>query len=141
MNLLLLGASAVGSFVACELLLGKRKQPEFTGGVRRNSRRYTHSVSRTPRKAATHSCVFGKGSTCRFPVGDVYHERKALAYVMAGRCAKGDCEKVVSYLARRARDPEVKAVARKKRKIIISKAYSAKAKRAATRAKRRRKNA
>lgn len=97
------------------------------------NRGYSRSVSKTPRKAATGKCVFGSGSTCRFPYGDAYHARKALQYVQAGRCAAGECEKVLSALARGAPDAEVRRRAKNERRKILQSAYRAKRRRAKTR--------
>lgn len=108
------------------------------GPIRMNPgrRRYSSPASRTPRDKATGRCVFGRGSSCRFPVGDIHHERKALQYVQAGRCAPGECEKIVRYLAKHARDPEVKARAKMGAGMILEGAYRAKRKRRRTRSRR-----
>jgi hypothetical protein len=116
-----------GSALAGPIRLNPRKKTKRRG--------YKMPVSKTPRSKATSRCVFGKGPTCRFPVGDVYHERKALQYVQAGRCAPGDCEAVLAYLAKRARDPEVRQRAKKERGAILQSAYRAKRKRRKTRAR------
>jgi hypothetical protein len=110
----------------------------LAGPIRLNPKgsRYTSPVSRTPRSKATSRCIFGRGSTCRFPVGDAYHERKALQYVQSGRCAQGECEEIVRYLARKARDPEVRRRAQRERGPILQSAYRAKRKRRRTRSRR-----
>jgi hypothetical protein len=50
----------------------------------------------------------------RFPVYDVEHERRALAYVKAGRIAEKDIPAVLRYLREEARDPGVRRGARER---------------------------
>lgn len=47
-----------------------------------------------------------------FPVHDAEHERRALAYVKAGRIAERDIPAVLRYLREEARDPDVRRGAR-----------------------------
>jgi hypothetical protein len=135
-----IGAGLAGGYLLWKYVLRDRvgTGSALAGPIRMNPKgsTYKHPVSKTPRSKATSRCIFGRGSTCRFPVGDAYHERKALQYVQAGRCTPGECEEIVRYLARKARDPEVRRRARQERGPILQSAYRAKRKRRRSRARR-----
>jgi hypothetical protein len=134
-----IGLGVAGGYLLWKYVLEGRVATgsALAGPIRMNPKgsKYTSPVSRTPRSKATHRCVFGRGPTCRFPVGDAYHERKALQYVQAGRCSPGECEEVVRYLAKKARDPEVRRRAKQERGVILQSAYRSKRKRRRTRAR------
>lgn len=103
-----------------------------------NPRRYSESVSKTSRKAASKRCISRRGGKCRWPVGDQYHQRKALAYVQAGRCSldeKPTCSDVVSWIAKHG-SGEAKQVARSERAKILKSARKARGRRSRTRRRR-----
>jgi hypothetical protein len=105
------------------------------------NRRYEESTPRTSRRSASKRCVARVGGECKFPVGDQYHQRLALAYVMAGRCSNTSsptCDEVVDWVARHG-SGEAKQVARRERGSILRKSSRAKSRRGRTRARRSRK--
>ena len=107
-----------------------------------NPRRYETRSKRTRRAAATGRCVARVDGECKFPVGDQYHQRLALAYVRAGRCSmteKPTCSQVVNWVASHG-SGEAKQVAKLEKADILASARRSKSRRSRTRARRKKKS-
>ena len=104
-----------------------------------NPRRYSESVARTSRKTGSKRCISRKGGKCKWPVGDQYHQRMALAYVKAGRCSMDEsptCAEVIDWIAKHG-SGEAKRAAQAERSRILKSAKRARGRRARTRQRRR----
>lgn len=131
-TLLQLGLGAAAGYALVKFFL----QPEEI--LSSNPRRYSKSVSKTSRKSASKRCISRRGGKCRWPVGDQYHQRKALAYVQAGRCSmdeKPTCSDVVNWIAKHG-SGEAKQVAKSERSKILKSARRARGRRARARSRR-----
>jgi len=108
-----------------------------------NPRRgYKERSRKTPRGAATSRCVARVGGECKFPVGDQYHQRMALAYVKAGRCSKTSkptCSDVVRWVATHG-SGEAKKAAQSQRSAILASASNASSRRRRTQTRRKKKS-
>lgn len=111
-------------------------------GAVANPRRYETRSSRTSRKAASSRCISRKGGKCRWPVGDQYHQRKALTYVQAGRCSETEfptCADVVNWIAKYG-SGEAKQAAKQEKAAMLRSARRARSRRERTRARRSRRS-
>jgi len=109
-------------------------------GIAENPSRKTYSerTPRTSRRKGSKRCISRKGGECKWPVGDQYHQRIALAYVKAGRCSMTEsptCSDVVDWIAKYG-SGEAKQVAQMDRQSIMASARRAKTRRSRTVARR-----
>lgn len=89
---------------------GKRVWPTQPRQMRGLTKAEIPARAQNTSKGGTSRYIYPGGK--KFPVGDAEHERRALAYVKAGRGTPEQIIYVPEWLAKHARDPDVKKAAK-----------------------------